>query len=171
MTLQQLAALIQAISVLVAGIAIYRIYVEYRKNHDWNRRKAAHDLLFDASAGKLRDIRAKLETKIAIHDTAQTYTTEKSKLSQDDHILLDGALNYLENICLTIKNGVADEAIIYESLAAVMISYHRWALPYIRQCRSLHECIWVEIDPYTDKWSKQLAERTKRMVGDGRRGL
>ncbi len=171
MTSHELATLIQAAGVLVAGVAAYRIYVEYRKNHEWNRRKAAHDLLFDASAGKFRDVRDKLESKIAIHDPAETYATSKGRLSVEDHLYLDTALNYLENVCLAVKNGVADEAIIFESLAAVILAYHRWAHPYIRQCRSLHQCIWVELDPYANKWSKQLTERTQRVIGDGRHPL
>lgn len=131
---------------------------EVSKAHDWNRRKLAYDLIFEASLGKFGELRRGLEVG-NIYDQNQTFTTQA--LSEEKLLQLDAALNFLENVCLSIKNNVVDEGIVYDALGEILVAYFRWARPYINDCRSRwSDDFWSEIDPYEDRWrQKAVAAR------------
>ena len=129
---------------------------QLRGTHEWNRRKAAHDLIFEASLGSFRALRDRLEQKIDVYNPDQTYASVKDTLDKEDHVYLDATLNFFENVCLAIKNNVINEDIIFQSLSAVMIAYMRWAEPYITHNReTIHFGLWQEIDPFVDDWLEQ----------------
>lgn len=133
---------------------------ETTKAHEWNRRKSAHDLVFEASLGRFASLRREVEGKINIYDLTQTYSTVKTDLDATDHHNLEAVLNFLENVCLAIKNNVVEEMIVYDSLSDILVAYMRWAAPYIRQNRQdISEELWQEINPYAKRWAIRAQER------------
>lgn len=141
---------------------------ETTKAHEWNRRKSAHDLVFEASLGRFANLRREVERKINIYDLSQTHSTIKAQLDAADQLNIDAALNFLENVCLAIKNNVVDEMIVYDSLGDILVAYVRWAAPYIKQNRQdISEELWREIDPWAKKWA-MLAQERRTALEDAR---
>ena len=142
---------------------------EVAKAHDWNRRKSAHDLIFEASLGKFGELRRAFEDGVDIYDPAHTSATQP--LSPAKKLQLDAALNFLENVCLSIKNNVVDEEIVYGALSDVLVAYWRWSQPYIRECRQISADFWLEIEPYERAWRErsdaaaQAARRAREVPG------
>ena len=135
---------------------------EISKAHDWNRRKAAHDLICETSLGKFGELRRKIENKVKIYDAQQTSATLAPPLSREAMLELDAALNFLENVCLSIKNNVVDEEIVYNALSDILVGYWRWAKPYIDECRrTMSDDFWREIDPYERQW-RDRSEQSQR---------
>ena len=126
---------------------------EMSKEHDWNRRKAAHDLIAESSLGKFGDIRRKFESRIPIYDRDLTSATLNPPLSADEALQLDAVLNYLENVCLSIKNNVVDEDIVFDALSDILVAYWRWSKPYVNECRrTMSIDFWKDLEPYELKW-------------------
>jgi len=148
--------------VLTATAAL--LFRQSKDNHAWNRRKATHDLVFEASLGRFRELRNLLEQKIDIYNDSQTYRSVQVQLTAADHIVLDAILNFLENVCLAVKNNVISESIVYDSLGNILIAYMRWANPYITDKReSISEQLWLEIDPYLDKWGRWNEDSERKL--------
>lgn len=158
---------LNVVSVTILALSALLVYLQIRKAHEWNRRKAAHDLIFEASLGRFRKIRDHLEQKIDIYDEAQTYDTLSSELDKQDHIFLDAALNFFDNLCLAIKNNVVDESIVYDSISNILVAYARWASPWIKQNRAICPLMWIEMDPYVEKWKQRDKETATRMIRPG----
>lgn len=143
------------------GIALLLHLTEISKAHEWNRRRSAHELTFEVSLGKFGDIRRLFEAddRINIWDKNQTVATRTNadgtpkKLTRTEQLQLDAILNFHENVCLAIKNGVVDEEIVYRALSDIVIAYYRWAGPYIKDCRANEGSeFWIETDPYELRW-------------------
>lgn len=153
------------LALLLQNHGLSQQLVEVSKAHDWNRRKSAHDMILEASLGKFGELRRKFEDGIDIYDPNQTSASQA--LSAEKKLQLDAALNFLENLCLSIKNNVVDEEIVYGALGEILVAYWRWAQPYIRECRRTSDDFWSEIDPYEALWrgkaeAARLAARRAR---------
>jgi hypothetical protein len=159
----QLQIAIGLASIAVVAISALLLYLQIRRSHEWNRRRAAHDLIFDSNIGRFRELRNKLEDRIKIHDTNTTYTTDKGKLNDADTLVLESILNYLENVCLAVKNHVVDEDIAYECLVAILVSYRRWADPYIRSVRGIEALFYIDIDSVAERWDKRKEDAEAQM--------
>jgi len=158
------ALVLSALNTLGVAAGAILLYRQIRTQHEWNRRKAAHDLVFRITED-LRPLRRHLESKIDIYDDAQTYATVKSQLDSESHVVLDAVLNVLENVCVAIKDGVADESLIYNSFSGILIAYWRWAGPYVKQERAKSPLLWCEITPFVGKWAQKDRERMDAIVG------
>lgn len=157
------------LALLLQNHALSQQLVEVAKAHDWNRRKSAHDMIFEASLGKFGELRRQFENGLNIYDPSQTCASQD--LSPAKKLQLDAALNFLENVCLSIKNNVVDEDIVYGALSDVLVAYWRWAQPYIRECRRISDDFWSEIDPYERRWrekaeaAREAARRAREQPG------
>lgn len=166
--LNLLLSLLTFIALVTSAILFYR---QMSSNHEWNRRRTAHDLIFQSYIGHFSELRAKLEHKINIYDEAEDYNKKKSELDDRDHKILNSILNFLDNVCLAIKNNVVTEEIIFDCLAGILIAYSRWAKPYIQTKRAINPRVWIEIDPYVKDWEKKKKEILDGMVKEGKRKL
>lgn len=146
------------LALLLQNHALRQQLEEVAKAHDWNRRKSAHDLIFEASLGRFGELRRQFEIGIDIYDPNQTSATQA--LSPEKKLQLDTALNFLENVCLSIKNNVVDEEIVYAALSDILVAYWRWSQPYVRECRRASDDFWTEIEPYDRLW-RQKAETAR----------
>jgi len=153
------------IALLLQNNALRQQLEEVAKEHDWNRRKSAHDLIVETSLGRFGEIRRQLESGIDIYDEKKTCADVQ--LSDAQKVQLDAALNFLENICLSIKNNVVDEDIMFDAVAEILVGYHRWARPYITHWRKVSDDFWSEIDPFEERWRVRMAE-AKRRARDAR---
>ncbi|MCR4320581.1 MAG: DUF4760 domain-containing protein [Candidatus Brocadiaceae bacterium] len=167
-TAANITALISIINLVVITSAAILLYRQIKTNHEWNRLKAAHDLILDSNLGTFRTLRNNLEKKIDIYDQAQTYATSKGSLDKEDHRALEAILNYLDNLCLAIKNNVVDKEIAFNCLAAILLAYQRWASPYIQECRKGNPLFWIEIDQLVNEWAKRIEEMTAPKVSPRR---
>jgi hypothetical protein len=131
---------------------------EVTRDHDWNRKRAAHDLIFETSLGRFAELRRRTEAGIDIYDADQNSATVQ--LSEERKQDLDAVLNFLENVCLSMKNNVVDEEIVYKTLSDILLAYARWAAPYITESRQISPDFWKEIDLYVVRWTRRVeAER------------
>lgn len=129
---------------------------EVTRDHDWNRKRAAHDLIFETSLGRFAELRRRTEAGIDIYDRTQNSATVQ--LSDERKQDLDAVLNFLENVCLSMKNEVVDEEIVYKTLSDILLAYARWAKPYVTECRQISADFWREIDLYVEKWTRRVEE-------------
>lgn len=167
MNLALVAFVISVANTAFVAVSAFLLWNQIRREHNWNRRKAAHDLLFLAS-NDLRQLRDRLESKVDIWDDSQTYSNLKERLTKEDQRALDAILNYLENICLAVHNGVVDEKLIYDTLSGVVIAYRRWAGPYIKEQRGKNNLFWIGIEPYADSWQRKDRDMVHKAAGEKR---
>ena len=116
-------------------------------------------------------MRESLEKKISIYNEAENYALKKSVLTIEDHKTLDAVLNYLDNVCLAVKNNVVDETIIFDCISGILAGYHRWAKPYITENRARDPRLWIEMDPYVKSWKLREDAITQGMVIPGKNPL
>ena len=157
------ALVLSSISTLGVATGALLLYYQIRGQHEWNRRKAAHDLVFRITED-LRPLRRQLEGKIDVYDDRQTYLDLKERLDKEDHVVLDHILNVLENSCVAIKDGVADEDLIYNSFSGILLAYWRWAEPYVKQERAKSSLFWCEIIPFCERWSSRDQGRLSALI-------
>jgi len=158
---------LELLTLIVLGVSAYLFYRQMQSNHEWNRHRTAHDLIFQSYMGHFSDLRRHLEHKINIYDEKQTYEDKKNELNDADHKNLNAILNYLENVCLAVKNNVVTESIIFDCLAEILIAYRRWASPYVCKIRAYHPRAWIEIDPFVKEWSEQRDKIVSKIVRKG----
>lgn len=156
------------LALVITGILLWR---QIRLEHEWNRRRMAHELIFDSVFGKFREFRNRLENKINIYNENETYANKQNALSPEDLLALEAILNYFDNVCAATKNGTLDEDIVFGCLAAIIVAYARWAAPYIKENRKIDPRFWIDIDPYVESWKKRQADIEKRLLVPGKRKL
>ncbi len=142
------------LTVCILVISTILVYRQMKSNHEWNRRRTTHDLIFQSLVGHFSDLREKMEHKIDIYEENEDYNSRKDDLNEEDYWTLDCILNFLDNVCLAIKNNVVTERIVFDCLAGVLISYRRWADSYICVNRVESPRRWIEMDPIVVKWKK-----------------
>ena len=157
-------------NLLVVAIAAGLLWKEIHSNHEWNRRRAAHDLIFESTVGKFRTNLDRLSAKIGenVYDPKSTSATIDPGLTPEEYRCLDATLNYLENMCLAVKNNVVDEDIAFGCLGSILVSYWRWADPYVTECRKTDSLFWIEIDPYAKTWGLRAQAMRNPVVEEGK---
>jgi hypothetical protein len=95
-------------------ISIALVYVQMRKTHEWNRRKASHDTLTEIVTGSVAECRRIIRVNFGVKfGPAETYSDTEVRLSEEDRLVLHHntrqLLNYLEVLCVGMKNNVLDE--------------------------------------------------------------
>src|SRR3989338_6689152 len=156
-TPDRIALYVSILTLLIMALGNLLQWREIRAEQEWNRRNAAQKFLFDVMLGRFWELRKTLENRISIYDESQTYATKSGIMSAEDKMTLNAILNYLEVLCLCIKNHVIDEDIAFDSLHGLLFAYLRWAGPYIKDKRNIDKRMWIEIDPVAEKWKKRRA--------------
>jgi hypothetical protein len=138
------------------------IYRQINVDQDWNRRKATYDLMFQAYVGTFREWRHEISLIVDVYDTNKKFINTRQKFTQDNILTIDNILNFIENLCLSVKHNIVDEKIIHSSLAGMVIAYYRFLEPHIANRRKDNPLLWVEMDPYVIKWSTWRQERISK---------
>ena len=157
---------------VVLGLSAVLLYRELKSNHDWNRRRTAHDLIFEGSIGTFRRLRRAL-ARVSDHmyQAGATSATLEPPLTGPEKLILEAILNYFENLALAVKNNVVDEDIAFESMGGVLLAYWKWAAPYVRECRGIDPMFWIQIDPIAAKWGKRKDDLVAKLVAQGKAKL
>lgn len=129
---------------------------QIRSNHEWNRRKAAHDLVTQLMFGRFADLRKLLSTHIDVYDRRQSYAEPKGTILEQDRRHLADILNCLEGVCVGIKHGVADEVIAYDCVAEIMTAHWRWAERFAEEMRADGGVFWPELEKKATEWEHRL---------------
>jgi len=160
---------------VTGGFLFYQarlILYQIRSTHDWNRRKATHDVLTEIILGSFVGIRRTLEKKIDPYDKSQDYEKKAQELTTDDIQLLGDLLNYLEQMCLAIKHGIIDDDIAFDCASGLLVAYWRWAKPYIDSERVYSPRMWIEIQDRAGIWAEREAKDiSSRLVKPGKPAL
>lgn len=172
MAMELATILWNSLAILILTISAILFYLQMKGNHEWNRRRTAHDLIFQSYIGHFSDLRAKLEHKINIYDETENYNEKKAELDEADHKVLDSILNYLDNVCLAVKDHVVSEDIIFDCLAGILLGYKRWAKPYIQSMRAQNPRVWIELDNHKVRtWPEKREQIISGLVQEGERKL
>lgn len=171
MTFEQAAFYVSILTLLLIGVGNLLVLRQIRSEQEWNRRNASQELLFNVILGRFGQMRRSLEEKVDIYDDTQTWATVKDKLTRQDMQTLDAILNYLEVMCLCVKNNVIDNDITFDAMDGIMFAYLRWAGPYIKVNRAIDAKMWTEIDGIATKWREKRAEIEQRAQTPGKRKL
>lgn len=167
MTLHEIAVIIDLVTLLVLIASAWLLLAQIRSDQEWNRRKAANDLLFQATH-EFRSLRRGLEERINIYDPSQSYLSAGTSLTAEDHRALDAVLNFLETVCVAVKNGVVDEDLVYSVFGGILCRYWGWSAHYVRLERGKNELLWVEIDPFAKRWQARTDARLELRVEPGK---
>ena len=160
---------ISIVGVVLTAIGVLLVYLQLRKNHKWNRRQAAHDLLFGPYMFEFYPQYEHIRSKVDMFDSNKDYTDYEDELSEEDKLKIDQTLNFLENVCISMRDNIVDEEVVYKSVGSLLPNYQRFMNPYIKEQRSeVSSLLWVYLDDYAERWRKR-AEKRKKSSLDGRR--
>jgi len=161
----QFASLIVNVLTLAALLlSVFVVSMQIRKQHEWNRRRAAQDLTQHMIQGDFHSIRWKLGKYAHWYEASYTYAdvaTPENKEELDN--LLKVYLSYFEGVALGIKHHVYDEDIAYEYFGAMIPEVYRWAKPYIDDLRRRADepTIFIELITTAQRWQKKNTEFKK----------
>lgn len=163
-------------SLIGLAISILLVYLQMRRNHDWNRRKATQDLVTQAFTGDLADLRQtlQLEFGVDLKDPTQTYQAVLATITSDAdrkryEFTARALFNYFEVVAAALKNNVLDEDICYDQLGLAFCVYWKWGDYLIRECRANHPTVFIEWEHYVDRWSELYAKQTNALRKPGKR--
>lgn len=176
---------LQIVEILVIAASAGLIWLQIHKNHEWRRRKASHDFLYQLISGNFRVLREKLEYGFGVEyrDKSQNYETVRRSLGEDEdkrelYVKTSALFNYFEELAVGIKNNVLDDDICFDMAAPLLIEYRRWGAPLIEE-RSPegYRTTWVEFVSLVDEWkdrreeqeraAEELREKAEKRARDG----
>jgi len=163
------------LSFLTACAAVFLLYRQIKKTHDWNRRKTSIELLESWVSGNIRDIWKYLETKYNFKMLfgEQNYKTVYESLpneqeKQELKSTIVALLNHFEVISIGIKNHVYEEELIYDFAALHFVLFWEWAEPLINEYRVKDPTIFIEFRHYAVKWKDEVANEIEALRKPGK---
>lgn len=153
---------------VVTAVLVWR---ELSSTHDWNRRKTTHDLLSQLMIGPVTEMRRSLDGKIHPYERGRTYTDDAPTLNEADRTKLRTILNYFEEMSLGIKHNIIDGDIAYDCCATMVVTFHRWAAPFIAEERDASDSFWIEFEHTAVEWSKKMEDEARERRRPGKRKL
>jgi hypothetical protein len=179
-TFEEIKLVLSVVGFLVAVISIILVYIQMRKTHEWNRRKASHDTLGALVTGDVAEFRRTLSVVFgADAGGSQTYADIAAALTEENRRVLlyntTQLLNYLEVLCIGMKNHVLDEDICYDNVLFIITRYWRWAKPLVEETRKANgtQTIWIEVENYARRWSEREEQERRQHLellrGQGKR--
>lgn len=172
---QEISTTIAIAGALFSGLAVFFLWLQIKKAHEWNRRKATLDFLIKLTEGELKTIHVELETKydFRMSDRKQTYPDVVSGLKTKEDkervkSLTKVMLNHYETACIGMKHHVYDEDIVYENISFIMISAFQWAQEVVDEYRSKDPTIYIETLFYVEKWRKREETEINKLRSSGK---
>jgi hypothetical protein len=170
-----LPIIISIVNLAAVAVSLNLAYRQVKKTHEWNRRKASHDLLIQLGTGDVRAMRHVIEVDFVgrIYDDRETFEDVMSGVENQSRKLmledtLKGLLNYFESVAIGLKNHVLDDDICYDFTADVMAAYWRWGKPYIMEIQRTSPRAWIETEKINERWSGRTREILQKQKEHGR---
>lgn len=172
LVVQTLTLIILACSVYLVKHQIAELKTQITKTHEWNRRKAAQDLVdhmyrigYYEKTARLNKIEC-LDKKIRvdIDDPKQTYAIIKDNLGEKkiDEVseFLRPLLAFCEEIALGIRHKIYDADIAYDYFGFLVPQLYNWAEGFIQEVRkdTQDDTIYIEMEQLSEEWCKRSEE-------------
>lgn len=149
---------------LLLGIAAL-LYARFqlKANHDWNRRKAAQDILRERSTLDIK----KLNETFNIHNRKDAIPLDEINEAFKKDIFLKGTLNkylnFYESLARGMEYHIYDEDVIKSGSRKVMIQNFMRYENYIKDVRIKNgdKRAWGSFEDYVNKWLN--TKNTKRI--------
>ncbi len=153
------------LEVLIIALSVWFLRKQIKETHEWNRRKATQDTLYEIATGNLQDLMRKIRYEFdcdifsnsppSYNKTAEQLTEEKLK---DFNSTLVNIVNRLEIVCISIRHHVIDEDICYDYLGKIIPAYFDLAEPLIQQRRktSGFQRGIGSLELYAERWKRRL---------------
>lgn len=170
-TISLIALATSIVSTSVLALSTFFFHRQFKKNHQWNRRKSTHETLNILVLGQFPKTIDELNhiTGANILASSVTYAeliknkniTETNEI--DRHI--EKVLDVFETISINVKNHVLDDDITYEYLHTMFIRYFNSLECFI--CKIRKEAndnrLYIEMEYVTKRWQKQRIHEDKLM--------
>lgn len=172
--LQFAALVLGVINLMAVAISLILAYKQLRKAHEWNRRKASQDLLFQMVSGDVLQMRVTLEQRFGARpfNQEQHFDDVLSGLPEEErrvvHFTARNLLNYYETVAIGIKNSVLEDDICFDFLQDVLRAYWRWASPLTKEHRTLTPLTWIELEYLNQAWSERARVNLERQKNQTR---
>ena len=124
-----IALIISVAGVVIAAVGAILVYVQLRKNHEWNRRRASHDPLVGPYLDSFMPLYNHIRRKVNLFDKSKSFSDYALSFSADDLLILDQSLNFLENVCVLMRDNAIDVDVIYKSMGSLIPNYFRFFRP------------------------------------------
>lgn len=169
-TFEDVKLVLSIVGFLVGVVSIFLVYIQMRKTHEWNRRKASHDTLSELVTGHVAEFRQILIVTFGMEpSTSQRFTDVDTKHPQDEdrrklRYYTAQLLNYLEVLCVGMKNNVLDENICYDYAKHPVTRFWIWAEPFVKARREAtgDETLWIEVENFSKSWlEREERERSQ----------
>lgn len=155
--MQGTSILFLALTVFYAALQLKYVNKINTESHDWNRRKAAQDMCVRYAEFNPNKVLILKELKYFQNKGSVALNKVEEKFDKD--IELRNAahmiLNYFEYLCIGIKQGVYDEAVVKEFWATIMNDVFLMFRPYIIERRKDQPSIWVYVQEFSNKWQHE----------------
>ncbi|MDQ1593413.1 MAG: hypothetical protein QOG71_4040 [Pyrinomonadaceae bacterium] len=171
-TLELIKVGLSIVGFLIGVVSIFLVYLQMRKTHEWNRRKASHDTLNEFVTGHIAETLRILVLDFSMEpSTSQTYTDAEAKLTDDEarrkmqyHTVQ--LLNYIEALCIGMKNSILDENICYDHSRIIVKQSWLWAEPLVKARRQATgiAALWIEVENISKRWSKREERESEQHI-------
>ena len=171
--MQTAVLIVQIATVIVLIVSVITLKKQISKTHEWNRRKAAQDLVDHMFRIRYYELVEALEEissadgKIIVNmnDQDQTYSDvvhdgNKKRIRQH----LRPLLGFCEEIALGVRHNIYDKDLAYDYFGFLAPSIFRWSEPFIKEVRQEAEdqTIYIEMEELGREWAKRNKEEAEK---------
>lgn len=166
---QTAIAVIGILMLLILATNLFLLTHQMKKQHDWNRRKEAQDLIGQMIKGEIYETRKVLEKYVNFWDPYENYLTvanDGNRAELDFNLKI--YLSYFEGIALGVKHNVYDNEIVYDYLGSVVPEVYRWARGYIDNLRNEAEdpTLFIEMALLAEQWGLKNKYHKMKVIKD-----
>jgi hypothetical protein len=158
LALQIATLIVQILGFTGLLISISLAYLQIKKTHDWNRRKASLEVIFSITTAEMKTIRKQLLTEFGVDLADPLSNYEKSLAALDAGVRrkfnneVDTLLNCLETVSIGIKHHILDEDICYEHVSWVLTSFWAWGEKRVHEVQQIDPTLWIECSYFANRW-------------------
>ena len=156
--------IISAFTATFVPFSIFLAYYQIKQTLEWNKKKAAEEILTQIVSGEIFDffqiIKEKYRWDILsdnrLYDSIAKNLNSEEKAQLD--LLLTKILRYLETITIKIEHSVYNESICFDYLFCILINTYEKCFPFIlyaRKARS-ESRLYEHVEKFANKWKKDI---------------
>jgi len=164
--------IIAAIGLLILMFLAANLFLlvkHLKRQHEWNRRKEAQDLIGQMIKGELYETRKILEKYANFEDPHENYLTA---VNRDNKEALDFNLkvylSFFEGVALGVKHNIYDNDIVFDYLGARLSDVYRWSKSYIDHLREDMEdpTAFHDVEQLAEKWGQRNRYHKMKVIKD-----
>ena len=169
LVLRTFAVLLVAAGLFYTGYQIKMTRQIHKDNHEWNRRKAAQDVLMNVD---LTTASKELNKALEFLDVKESIPLEKilTAIKEDRHLqnLIHKLLNVYEGYARGINQGIFDEEVIKTARKGTMIRVLESFSSYIKYRREgWADKAWIQAETLIRKWQNEDFKNTPKRKHTG----